>query len=86
MMAPPLVDHADVPSDVRDYFAAVRTLTGQQAKVLLALSAEIVSALHAIGAQPVLLKGAAALAQGLYPSRDLRLMTDIDVLIAQLRR
>jgi hypothetical protein len=82
MMAPPLVDHSDVPSDVRDYFAAVRLLTGQQAEVLLALSAEIVSALHGMGARPVLLKGAAALAQGLYPSRDLRLMTDVDVLIA----
>ena len=81
MMASPLVDHADVPSDVRDYFAAVRTLTGQQAKVLLVLSAEIVSALHAIGVRPVLLKGAATLAQGLYPSHDVRLMTDIDVLI-----
>lgn len=82
MMAPTLVDHSDVPSDVRDYFAAVQLLTGQEAKVLLALSAEIVSALRAIGAQPVLLKGAAALAQGLYPSHDLRLMSDIDVLIA----
>jgi hypothetical protein len=82
MMAPALVDNSDVPSDVRDYFAAVRLLAGQQAEVLLALSAEIVSALHAIGARPVLLKGAAALAQGLYPSRDLRLMTDVDVLIA----
>ncbi len=86
MMAPPLVDNSDVPSDVRDYFAAVRLLTGQQAEVLLALSAEIVSALRAIGARPVLLKGAAALAQGLYPSRDLRLMTDIDVLITDTKR
>lgn len=85
MMSPPLADHADVPSDVRDYFVAVRTLTGQQAKVLLILSAEIVSALQAIGAQPLLLKGAAALAQGLYPSQDVRLMTDIDVLITDTK-
>jgi Uncharacterised nucleotidyltransferase len=82
MMAPTLVDHSDVPSEVREYFAAVQLLTGQEAKVLLALSAEIVSALRAIGARPVLLKGAAAVAQGLYPSHDLRLMTDIDILIA----
>jgi hypothetical protein len=82
MMAPTLVNHSDVPSDVRDYFAAVQLLTGQRAKVMLALSAEITSALRALGAQPVLLKGAAALAQGLYPSHDLRPMTDIDVLIA----
>ena len=82
MMAPSLVDHSDAPSGVRDYFAAARLLTGQQAKVLRALSAEIVSALRVVGARPVLLKGAAALAQGLYPSHDLRLMTDIDVLIA----
>jgi hypothetical protein len=85
MMAAPLVDHADVPSDVRDYFAAVRTMTAQQSKVLLVLSDEIVSALHAIGAQPVLLKGAATLAQGLYPSRGLRLMSDIDVLITDTK-
>ena len=84
-MASPLVDHADVPSDVRDYFAAVRTLTAQQSKVLLVLSAEIVSALQAIDARPVLLKGAAALAQGLYPSYDVRLMTDIDVLITDTK-
>jgi hypothetical protein len=81
MMASPLVDHADVPSDVRDYFAAVSTLTTQQSKVLLDLTAEIVSALQPIGAQPVLLKGIATLAEGLYPSYGARLMTDIDVLI-----
>jgi hypothetical protein len=81
MMAPPIVGHADAPSDVRDYFAAVRTLTGQLAEAQFVGSAEIVSALHATGAGPVLLKGAATLAQGLYPSRDLRLMSDIDVLI-----
>jgi HAMP domain-containing protein len=81
MMAPPLVDNADAPSDVRDYFAAVQTLTTQQGEVLLVLSAEIVSALRAIGARPVLLKGAATLGQGLYPARGVRLMTDIDVLV-----
>jgi hypothetical protein len=85
MMAPALVDHADAPSDVRDYFAAVQTLTAQQAEALLAQSAELVSALRAIDAQPVLLKGAAALAQGLYPAHGVRLMTDIDVLIADTK-
>jgi hypothetical protein len=85
MMACPLVDHADVPSEVRDYFGGVGKLTAQQSKVLLVLSTEIVSALHAIGAQPVLLKGAAALAQGLYPAHGLRLMTDIDVLISDTK-
>ncbi len=85
MKAPALVDHADAPSDVRDYFAAVQTLTAQHAEVLLAQSAEIVSVLRAIDAQPVLLKGAAALAQGLYPAHGVRLMTDIDVLIADTK-
>ena len=85
MMACPLVDHADVPSEVRDYFAGVGTLTAQQSKVLLVVSDEIGSALHAIGAQPVLLAGAAALAQGLYPAHGLRLMTDIDVLISDTK-
>ena len=58
MMAPSLVDHSDAPSGVRDDFAAARLLTGQQAKVLRALSAEIVSALRVVGARPVLLQDA----------------------------
>jgi hypothetical protein len=85
MMASPIVDHAEAPSDVRDYFAGVRTLTGHQAKAMFIGSAEIAPALQAIGAQPVLLKGAAALSQGLYPSRGMRLMSDIDVLIADTK-
>jgi hypothetical protein len=81
MMAPPLVNHADVPSDVRDYLAAVQTLTAQKVNMLRTQIAEVTSALRGVGVQPVLLKGAAALAQGLYPVPGGHLMGDIDVLV-----
>jgi hypothetical protein len=81
MMAPALVDHADVPSDMRDYFAAVQTLTAQNADELCAQIAAVTTALRGVGVQPVLLKGAAALAQGLYRAPGVRLMVDIDVLV-----
>jgi hypothetical protein len=81
MLAPALVGHDAVPCDVQDYFAAVQTLTEQQARVLSRLSTETVSVLNGVDAQPVLLKGAAGLVQGIYPAPGVRLMTDIDVLV-----
>ena len=81
IMAPPLVDHADVPSDVRDYLAAVQTLTAQKVRMLRTQIAEVTSALRGAGVQPVLLKGAAAVAQELYPVPGVHLMGDIDVLV-----
>ncbi len=54
MMAPALVDHADVFSDIREYFASVRTLAAHNAGVLRSQIAEIASALRGGGAQPLL--------------------------------
>lgn len=81
MMAPALVDHADAPSDARDYFAAVQTLTAQRSDLLHTQIGKVTSVLRGAGVQPVLLKGAADLAQGLYRTRGVRLMVDIDVLV-----
>ena len=81
MMAPALVSHAEVPSDVREYLAAVQTLTVQRASMQRSQIAEVTAALRRAGVQPVLLKGAAALAQGLAPVPGAQLMADIDVLV-----
>lgn len=85
MIAPPLVNHADVPSDVRDYLAAVQTLAAQKVNMLRTQIAEVTSALRGVGVQPVLLKGAAALAQGLHPVPGVILMGDIDVLVGRAK-
>src|SRR5262249_51645108 len=52
---------------------------------LLSALARIVAACNAIGVEPVLLKGAARLVEGIFPSPALRLLGDLDVLIPRER-
>src|SRR5262249_44419121 len=52
---------------------------------LLSALARIVAACNGIGVEPVLLKGAARLVEGTYPSPSLRLLGDLDVLIPRGR-
>jgi len=75
----------DVPVDVRDYLDAVLRLNGMRNELLMDALARLVGALNGIAIEPVLLKGAARLIEGIYPAPGLRVLGDLDVLIPQER-
>jgi putative nucleotidyltransferase-like protein len=74
-------DVPDVPAEVRDYLDAVLSLNSSRNDHLLDALARIVAALQAVAIEPVLLKGAAHLVEGLYPASGLRVAGDLDILI-----
>ena len=76
-----LGDEAHVPADVREYFTAAATLNGRRNALMQASLARATGLLNAIDIAPMLLKGAAHLAEGLYPDPSLRLLGDLDILI-----
>ena len=76
-----LGDEADVPGDVREYFTAAAALNGRRNALMQASLARVTGLLNAIDIAPMPLKGAAHLAEGLYPDPSLRLLGDLDVLI-----
>jgi hypothetical protein len=76
-----LGDEADVPGDVREYFAAAAALNGRRNALMQASLARVAGMLNAIDIAPMPLKGAAHLAGSLYPDPSLRLLGDLDVLI-----
>jgi len=80
-----LRDRPDLPAHIRDYLDAVLALNGQRNATLLSALARIVAACNGIGVEPVLLKGAARLVEGTYPSPSLRILGDLDVLIPKER-
>jgi hypothetical protein len=80
-----LRDAHDVPGDVRDYLAAVLRLNAKRNAQLLDALHRVVAGLNAIDIEPVLLKGAARLVEGIYPAPELRVLGDLDVLIPQDR-
>jgi hypothetical protein len=78
-------DRPDLPDTVRAYFGSILTLNRLRNEALLNSLERVVGALNAAGIEPMLLKGAAHLVDGLYPSPGLRLMGDLDILVAQDR-
>ena len=76
-----LKEHEEVPSEIREYFDAVLVLNSQRNESLLEGLARTVGALNAIDIEPVLLKGAAHLVEGIYPESMLRILGDLDILI-----
>ncbi|MGB9364810.1 MAG: nucleotidyltransferase family protein [Xanthobacteraceae bacterium] len=74
-----------MPDDVGEYFSSVAALNGQRNERMLAGAARVAALLNGIGIEPVLLKGCAMLAEGLYPDPSLRLMGDADILIPRER-
>ena len=80
-----LRDRADVPSDVREYLGAALTLNDERNKRLTEALVRIVAVLNAIGIEPILLKGAARLVDGVYPAPKLRFLGDLDLLIPEER-
>jgi Uncharacterised nucleotidyltransferase len=76
-----LKERPEVPLEVRDYLDTILALNHKRNDALLAALTRIVAALNAIDIEPVLLKGAARLAECSYPSPALRFLGDLDVLI-----
>ena len=72
---------ADCPPDVRGYFDAVLTLNRDRNEAIATTLARVAGLLNEAGIEPVLLKGAAHLATGLYSDPAIRVIGDIDVLI-----
>jgi hypothetical protein len=73
------------PADVRRHFDAVLMLNGKRNEKLLNGLARVAAALNAIDVEPILLKGAAHLVEGLYPAPCLRVVGDLDLLVAENR-
>jgi hypothetical protein len=67
-----LKERPGIPPEVRDYLDTVFALNGKRNEALLAALTRIVAALNAIDIEPVLLKGAARLAECNYPAPGLR--------------
>jgi Uncharacterised nucleotidyltransferase len=70
-----------MPAELRDYLDAVLTLNERRNQTLRAKLEQLVAALNAIDIEPLLLKGAAYLADNLYPALGIRLIGDLDLLI-----
>src|SRR5262249_34829931 len=70
---------------MRRYFDAVLMLNGRRNEKLLKGWARVATVLNAVDVEPVLLKGAAHLVEGVYPTRSLRVVGDLDVLVAENR-
>jgi hypothetical protein len=70
-----------VPGDVRQYFESALALNEKRNEKILATLARVAGLLNAVDIEPVLLKGAALLVEGIYPQASMRLLGDIDILI-----
>ena len=76
---------SSIPQELRGYFEAVRRLNGKRNDRLCRMLEHVVASLNAIEIEPTLLKGAANLMSGLYPSPAARLVGDLDILVPQER-
>jgi hypothetical protein len=74
-----------VPGDVREYFEAALALNKNRNEQILSTLARVAGLLNAIDIEPVLLKGAALLVEGIYPQPSMRILGDIDILIPKDR-
>ncbi|MBK8579975.1 MAG: nucleotidyltransferase family protein [Candidatus Accumulibacter sp.] len=70
-----------IPADVVDYIDAIYTLNLEKTGRVKEQLAQFIQALNCLGIRPLLLKGAAVIVGGLYPTDGERMVTDIDVLI-----
>ena len=98
MLAKSILDakqSCDLPDDFRFYLLFIHAQNDARNNALRRQLVEAVACLNVIGIEPVLLKGAIRLVDGLYPDLGWRLMRDLDLLVprerlhdaaAQLRR
>jgi hypothetical protein len=76
-----LAGAATIPEDVAGYFEAALTLNAGRNAILLDVLASVLENLNACGIVPVLLKGAAAQVEELYPHSGARVVGDLDLLV-----
>jgi hypothetical protein len=72
-----------VPGEVRDYFEAMLDLNRIRNRALLGELDSVLAALNAAGIRPLLMKGAAFLAEGCLPDPGIRVTADLDLLVRE---
>jgi len=77
--------NGDVPPDVRSYFESAAALNMQRNEQMLSGLARVAKLLNAIDIEPLLLKGAAHLVEGIYLEPACRILGDVDILIPASR-
>jgi Uncharacterised nucleotidyltransferase len=71
--------------ELSEFLAAVHAANEERNGELYSQLAEVVAKLNRIDVEPVLLKGAIRLVDGLYPDLGWRMMWDLDLLVPQIR-
>lgn len=71
--------------ELREFLAAIHAANVARNRALREQLAEMAAALNRIGIEPVLLKGAIRLVDGLYPGIGWRMMRDLDILVPGAR-
>ncbi len=72
-----------IPADLSGYLADIHALNYNRNQRILEQSHELIRILNGAGIEPVFLKGAGHLLQGLYYDAGDRIMSDIDILLSQ---
>jgi hypothetical protein len=80
-----LTGDQSIPADVRQCFQALLELNRRRNDVIHQALEAAVGSLNAAGIVPMLLKGAAALAEPLYPDHGMRVVGDLDLLVSRLQ-
>lgn len=78
-----LRDDSRVPSDVFTCLDTLLELNGRRNALMLDALEQVIGSLNRVGITPVLLKGAAALVDGLFPDPGMRVVGDIDLLVPE---
>jgi hypothetical protein len=73
-----------IPSDVRQCLETLLELNGRRNELLLEGLEAAIDSLNDEGITPMLLKGAAALVEGLYPHPGMRIASDLDLLVREV--
>lgn len=81
-LAFPLRGNGSVPHDARDYLAAAAYLNGERNALILDGLEAALATLEPHGIGVIALKGAANLLHGLYPEPSVRIVGDLDLLVA----
>lgn len=74
-----------LPDEARDYLSSVHHLNTHRNQLLLKEISDLAALLNEVGIEPLLLKGIAHLVEGLHPSPGSRVMSDIDILVAEAK-
>lgn len=69
------------PDELKEYFVSIHEMNGRRNAVHSQTLSEIINGLDGIGIHAVLLKGAAALVDGLYQDHAERIMGDLDLIV-----